>query len=127
MSDHRVRCFLAGGRFSGDSASIVAPPPELMYVVECDGSCKADKLREGEVPTLCGMPTHWHDIDELDTLGDAPRNGRWYVLGEVRDAASGMEAALYLDAGHDRPTRNELANFRRRREHRARRLAASDN
>lgn len=116
----KVMAFLAGGRFDGDSASIAAPAPELIAVAPCDGSCARDPLAGGR---RCGLPTHWHDVAEGDSLGDVPRHAAYYVLVRTQPAPSGMRAALYVSAGHERPARAEMTRARNDFERRIRRLA----
>lgn len=100
---NKVAGFLQGGRYSGDRGSIVAPAPEVLLVTPCD--CSPAQIEEP-----CGMPTHWHDLEKADELGDAPRHAAYYVKVHEQPAHSGMTAALYWYAGHDRPTHAELAN-----------------
>lgn len=118
----KVMCFLAGGRYDGDRASIVAPAPELMAVSPCDGSCR--ELTTAGVKS-CGQPTHWHDVNRGDELGDVPRHAAYYVLVRTEPASSGMRAALYANAGHERPTRRAMrravSDFERNVRERARR------
>lgn len=93
----KVAGFLQGGKYSGDRGTIVAPAPDVLLVVPCNCS-----LAQIEEP--CGMPTHWHDLDKADELGDAPRHAAYYVKVHEQDAHSGMTAALYWYAGFERPT-----------------------
>lgn len=128
----KVMCFLQGGRYGGDRGSIAGEAPELLAVVPCD--CAVDLIgrhrRSGVwLPGRsvdCGQPTHWHDVDRGDELGDIPRHAGYYVLVRTEPAPSGMRAALYVSAGHERPTRAEMAraasDFERMVRERARRL-----
>lgn len=101
----RVQAFLFGGRFSGDSASIVPPCPDLIAVVPCDGSCAVAEFNAGRRGRTCGAPTHWHDVSRGDELGDVPRHAAYYVLAHVVPWTSGMRRARYVSVGHERPTR----------------------
>lgn len=109
-NDHRVAVFLQGGRFSGDRAAVVSPAPPMLYVTPCNCSPAAIDR--------CGMPSHWHDVDEMHVIGDAPRHGAYYVKTGQSPTRSGMEAVLYLYAGHERPSAQAVADvqakFRRR-------------
>lgn len=122
----RAMCFLQGGRYGGDRASVRAPAPQLMAVVSCDGSC----IEDGGL-TACGMRTHWHDVEKADELGDLPKSkhAAYYVLVDSRPAPSGMVAALYWSAGHERPTEAELTrarnDFERTMRQRAARMGVS--
>lgn len=104
----KVACFLEGGRYDGDRASVAPPAARVLYVTVCDGSCVVDAFKAGELARSCGMPTHWHDLEELDLRGDAMRNGAYYVLVATAPLPSGMRWALYWNAGHERPTRREI-------------------
>lgn len=98
----RVACFLQGGRYGGDRAAVVEPAPDVMLVVPCDCSPAA-------IEGLCGQPTHWHDREKADELGDTPKHAAYYIKVHEQPARSGMRAALYYYAGHDIPTDRELA------------------
>lgn len=98
----KVACFLQGGRYSGDRGSIEPPAAECLYVVPCNCG------HEG----ACGSETHWHELSELDKLGDAPKHGAYYVLVRTEPARSGMIGALYVSAGFERPTPAEMARAR---------------
>lgn len=99
----KVACFLQGGRYSGDAGSIEPPAAECLYVTPCD--C-------GNGEGSCGSLTHWHELSKLDELGDAPRHGAYYVLVNTQPAPSGMIGALYVSAGFERPTANEMQRAR---------------
>lgn len=122
----KIACFLDGGRFNGDRGSIGAPAPDVIYVVACDCGAPSQfgavALPEGS--SWCGSFTHWHTLAEMDELGDAPRHGEFYVLVKTQPAPSGMRAALYASAGHERPTRAEIARARNSFDRRVRSLAA---
>lgn len=108
----KAMCFLQGGRYNGDRASIVAPAPDLIAVAPCDHlSCvhRVEKRDGSETYRTCGMATHWHDVAEGDEQGDVPKHAAYYVLVRSEPAPSGMVAALYWSAGHERPTRAAMA------------------